>query len=113
MRNIFRSAEKTLFLSARRSEEFRPKDGQTLENGMSACRHSLFPLYLMPLRCQKRHVKLTRKHRPILARPLFFYGGPVLPPDKKKREMPDNRQVAFPPTHENRVFSEASVPEAV
>ena len=80
---IFRSAEKTLFLSARRSEEVCPKDEQTLENGMSACRHSLFPLYSMSFRCQKRHVKMTRKRRPMLARPLLFYGCP--PPDRTKR----------------------------
>ena len=88
MRNIFRSAEKTLFLSARRSEEFRPKDEQTLENGTHTCLHSLFPLYLMTLRCQKRHVKMTRKRRPMLARPLLFYGCPALRQDKKKRKIP-------------------------
>jgi len=75
-------------LSARRSEEPCPKDEQTLENGMSACRHSLFPLYSMSFRCQKRHVKLTRKRRPMLARPLLFYGCPALRQDKKKRKIP-------------------------
>ena len=80
---------------------------------MSACRHSLFPLYLMSFRGQKRHVKLTRKRRPMLARPLLFYGCPALRQDKKKRKIPGGWQAAFPLTHENRVFSKASVPEAV
>lgn len=108
-----RSAEKTLFLSARRSEEVCPKDEQTLENGMYTCRHSLFPLYLMSFRCQKRHVKLTRKRRPMLARPLLFYGCPALRQDKKKRKIPGGWQAASPLTHENRVFSKAPAPEAV
>ena len=113
MRKIFRSAEKTLFLSARRSEEVCPKDEQTLENGMHTCRHSLFPLYLMSFRYQKHHVRLTHKHHPVLARLLLFYGCPALPSGKKKRETPGGRQVAFPLTHENRVFAKASAPEAV
>lgn len=108
-----RSAEKTLFLSARRSEEVCPKDVQTLENGMHTCRHSLFPLYSMSFRCQKRHVRLTHKRRPMLARPLLFYGCPALRQDKKKRKIPGGWQAASPLTHENRVFSEAPAPEAV
>ena len=49
---------------------------------MHTCRHNLFSLYLMFFHGQKRHVKLTRKCRPILVCPLLFYGCP--PPTGQK-----------------------------
>ena len=49
---------------------------------MHTCRHNLFSLYLMFFYGQKRHVKLTRKCRPILVCPLLFYGCP--PPTGQK-----------------------------